>query len=160
MCSGFCFQCYFLNVILLTRELVCFRSKQWFSTAGSFGTQGTFGDTQDVFACHSGVGGANDILWVKVTEAAACLCQLSLCQTFVFTHALTVFLLCARVSHHGTIDISCWVILFWEGGVLSCLVQDWPIRLEMVRMQYGNYFVFLHHHLISAVLRSLFFFFF
>lgn len=40
VCSGFCFQCYFLNVILLTRELIYFNSKQQFSTAGDFDPKG------------------------------------------------------------------------------------------------------------------------
>lgn len=40
MCSGFCFLSYFLKVILLTRELIYFNSKQQFSTADNFDLKG------------------------------------------------------------------------------------------------------------------------
>lgn len=52
-CSDFCFQGYFSNVTLLTRELIYFSSKQWFSIAGNFDPQRTFGNIKDTFACHS-----------------------------------------------------------------------------------------------------------
>lgn len=40
VCPGFCFQCCFLTVTLLTAEFRYFGSEQWFLTVGNFDSHG------------------------------------------------------------------------------------------------------------------------